>query len=170
MKLCRSGFTWLHQLFHHSQKIIPWLSKQTNTQQANAWGTNELLEILALLLLILNMKLPAGYSPKDSWLNIIRRLFLFTIDKFCFIVFKKQGLTVTQKISYFENSRENVNVWRYSHANWISTPDEWCLTYSKVYWKFHIPTIYNLAIIYPWNLLCFKKVTLLLTVFIVFCF
>ena len=80
----------------------------------------------ALLLLILNMKLPAGYSPKDSWLNIIRCLFLFTIDKFCFIVFKKQGLTVTQKISYFENSRENVNVWRYSKLNKYSW---WMMSY-----------------------------------------
>ena len=27
------------------------------------------------------------------------------------------------------------------------------LRVSKVFWKFHIPTIYNFAIIYPWNLL-----------------
>ena len=28
-----------------------------------------------------------------------------------------------------------------------------CLRVSKVSWKFHIPTIYNFAVVYPWNLL-----------------
>ena len=39
---------------------------------------------------------------------------------------------------------------------------------SKVSWKFYIPIIYNLAVIYPWNLLFFKKVAYFLTVYIVF--
>ena len=26
------------------------------------------------------------------------------------------------------------------------------LRVSKVYWKFHIPALYNFAVIYPWNL------------------
>ena len=28
-----------------------------------------------------------------------------------------------------------------------------CLRASKVSWKFYIPTIYNFAVIFPWNLL-----------------
>ena len=39
---------------------------------------------------------------------------------------------------------------------------------SKVPWKFHIPTIYNFAVIYPGNLLFFKKVVYFLTVSTVF--
>ena len=39
---------------------------------------------------------------------------------------------------------------------------------SKVSWKFRIPTIYNFAVIYPWNMLFFKKVTYFLTVYIAF--
>ena len=27
------------------------------------------------------------------------------------------------------------------------------LYFSKMFWKFHVPTIYNFAVIYPWNLL-----------------
>ena len=44
------------------------------------------------------------------------------------------------------------------------------LRVSKISWKFHIPTIYNFAVIYPWNLLYFKKVAYFLTVSIVFSF
>ena len=36
-----------------------------------------------------------------------------------------------------------------------------CLHVSKVSWKFCTPTIYNFAVIYPWNLLFFKKNSLL---------
>ena len=43
-----------------------------------------------------------------------------------------------------------------------------CLQVSKVSWKFHIPTIYNFAVICPWNLLFLKKVAYFLTVSIVF--
>ena len=39
---------------------------------------------------------------------------------------------------------------------------------SKVSWKFRIPTTYNFAVIYPWNLQFFKKVAYFLTVSIVF--
>ena len=39
---------------------------------------------------------------------------------------------------------------------------------SKVPWKFHIPTIYNFAAIYPWNLLFSWKVAYFLTISIVF--
>ena len=42
------------------------------------------------------------------------------------------------------------------------------LCVSKVPWKFHIPTIYNFAIIYPWSLLFCKKVAYFLTISIVF--
>ena len=38
---------------------------------------------------------------------------------------------------------------------------------SKVSWKFRIPTIYNFAVIYPWNLLFSWKVAYFLTVPIV---
>ena len=39
---------------------------------------------------------------------------------------------------------------------------------SEVSWKFRNPTIYHFAVIYPWNLLFFKKVAYFLTVSIVF--
>ena len=39
---------------------------------------------------------------------------------------------------------------------------------SKVPWKFRIPTFYNFAVIYPWNLLFTEKVAYFLTVSIVF--
>ena len=42
------------------------------------------------------------------------------------------------------------------------------LRVSKVSWKFRIPTAYNSAEIYPWNLLFSWKVTYFLTVSIVF--
>ena len=42
------------------------------------------------------------------------------------------------------------------------------LRVSKVSWKFRIPTIYNSAVIYLWNLLFSKKVTYFLVVSIVF--
>ena len=42
------------------------------------------------------------------------------------------------------------------------------LRVSKVPWKFHIPTIYNFAVIYPWNLLFPLKLGYFLIVFIVF--
>ena len=42
------------------------------------------------------------------------------------------------------------------------------LRVSKVYWKFHIPTTYNFAVIYPWNLLFSEKVAYFLTVSTVF--
>ena len=42
------------------------------------------------------------------------------------------------------------------------------LRVSKVSWKFHISTIYNFAVIDPWNFLFFKKVAYFLTVFIAF--
>ena len=38
----------------------------------------------------------------------------------------------------------------------------------KVSWKFRIPTIYNFAVIYPWNWLFSQKVAYFLTVSIVF--
>ena len=38
------------------------------------------------------------------------------------------------------------------------------LRVSKVPWKFHIPTIYNFAVIHPWNLLFSEKVAYFLTV------
>ena len=41
---------------------------------------------------------------------------------------------------------------------------------SKVSWKFRSPTIYNFAVIYPWNLLFSSKVAYFLTVSIVFSF
>ena len=40
----------------------------------------------------------------------------------------------------------------------------------KVSWKFRFPAIYNVAVIYPWNLLFSLKVAYFLTVFIVFSF
>ena len=43
-----------------------------------------------------------------------------------------------------------------------------CLRVSKVFWKFHIPTIYNIAVIYLWNLLFSQIVAYFLTVSIVF--
>ena len=43
-------------------------------------------------------------------------------------------------------------IWRYSHANWKSI-DKWSLTTFRSVWKFRIPTSYNVAVIYPWNLL-----------------
>ena len=39
---------------------------------------------------------------------------------------------------------------------------------SKVSWQFRIPTIYNFAVIYLWNLLFFKKVAYFLTVSVAF--
>ena len=39
---------------------------------------------------------------------------------------------------------------------------------SEVSWKFHVPTIYNFAVIYPWNLLFSWKVAYLSAVPIVF--
>ena len=39
-----------------------------------------------------------------------------------------------------------------------------CLCVSKVSWKFHIPTIDNFAVIYPWNLLFSLKEAYFLTV------
>ena len=42
------------------------------------------------------------------------------------------------------------------------------LRVSKVSWKSRIPTIYNFAVIYPWNLLFLKKLAYFLTVSIVF--
>ena len=41
------------------------------------------------------------------------------------------------------------------------------LRVSKVSWKFCIPTIYNFAVIYPWNLPFPEKVAYFLTVSIV---
>ena len=43
-----------------------------------------------------------------------------------------------------------------------------CLSVSKVSWKFHISTIFNFAVIYPWNLLFSSKVAYFLAVSIVF--
>ena len=43
-----------------------------------------------------------------------------------------------------------------------------CLRVSKVSSKFRIPTIYNFAVIYPWNVLFSSKVTYFLTVSIIF--
>ena len=43
-----------------------------------------------------------------------------------------------------------------------------CLRVSKVSWKFGIPTIYNFGVMYPWNLLFFKKVAYCLTVSVAF--
>ena len=42
------------------------------------------------------------------------------------------------------------------------------LRVSKVSWKFRISTINNVAVMYRWNLLFFKKVAYFLTVSIVF--
>ena len=42
------------------------------------------------------------------------------------------------------------------------------LSVSKVSWKFRVPTIYNFAVIYSWNLLFSLKVAYFLTVSIVF--
>ena len=42
------------------------------------------------------------------------------------------------------------------------------LRVSKIFWKFPIPTIYNFAVTYPWNLLFSWKVVYFLTDFIVF--
>ena len=42
------------------------------------------------------------------------------------------------------------------------------LRVSKVSWKFRIRTIYNFAVIYPWNLVFSYKVPYFLTVSIVF--
>ena len=42
------------------------------------------------------------------------------------------------------------------------------LRVSKVFWKIRIPTIYNFAEIYLWNLLFSRKVVYFLTVSIVF--
>ena len=44
------------------------------------------------------------------------------------------------------------------------------LRVSKISWKIGIPTIYNFAVIYLWNLLFLKKVAYFLTVSIVFSF
>ena len=44
------------------------------------------------------------------------------------------------------------------------------LRVSKISWKFHIPTIYNFSVVYPWNLLLFKKVAYFLTISIVLSF
>ena len=38
----------------------------------------------------------------------------------------------------------------------------------KVFWKFRILTIYNFAVIYPWNMLFSQKVAYFLTVSIAF--
>ena len=43
-----------------------------------------------------------------------------------------------------------------------------CLCISKVSWKFRIPTIYNLALTYPWILQFFLKVAYFFTFFIGF--
>ena len=42
------------------------------------------------------------------------------------------------------------------------------LRVSKVFWKFHIPTIYNFAVIYPWNSLFSSELAYFLAVSIVF--
>ena len=42
------------------------------------------------------------------------------------------------------------------------------LRVSRVPWKFRIPTIYNFAVLYPWNLLFSEKVAYFLTVSIFF--
>ena len=42
------------------------------------------------------------------------------------------------------------------------------LSVSKESWKFHIPTIYNFAVIYLWNLVFSQKIAYFLTVSIVF--
>ena len=44
------------------------------------------------------------------------------------------------------------------------------LLVSKVSWKFRIATIYNFAVIFPWNLLFSQKVIYFLTISIVFSF
>ena len=56
---------------------------------------------------------------------------------------------------------------RTCHTFWKST-DKWSLTCFKSIWKFPIPTIYNFAAIYSWNLLFSYKVAYFLTVSIVF--
>ena len=43
-----------------------------------------------------------------------------------------------------------------------------CLRVSEVSWKFHIPIIYNFAVIYSWNFPSSLKVAYLLTVSIIF--
>ena len=43
-----------------------------------------------------------------------------------------------------------------------------CLHVLKISWEFHIPTIYNFPVFYPWNLLFSSKVAYFLTVSIVF--
>ena len=43
-----------------------------------------------------------------------------------------------------------------------------CLRVSKLSWKFCVPSIYNFAVIYPWNLLFSEKVAYFLSVPIVF--
>ena len=43
-----------------------------------------------------------------------------------------------------------------------------CLRVSKLSWKFCFPSIYNFAVIYPWNLLFSEKVAYFLSVPIVF--
>ena len=43
-----------------------------------------------------------------------------------------------------------------------------CLPVSKLSWKFCVPSIYNFAVIYPWNLLFSEKVAYFLSVPIVF--
>ena len=57
------------------------------------------LIILALLMLTQNMTLSPGYTSLDPWLNIIRRLFLSTIDRFCWIFCEKEGLAILLKRS-----------------------------------------------------------------------
>ena len=42
------------------------------------------------------------------------------------------------------------------------------LRFTKVSWKFRIPTVYNFAVTYPWNLLFPENVAYFLTVSIVF--
>ena len=44
------------------------------------------------------------------------------------------------------------------------------LRVSKMSWKFRIPTIYNFAVIYPWNLLFSKKAAYFLTVLVILLF
>ena len=44
---------------------------------------------------------------------------------------------------------------------------EWPITFSKISWNIRIPTIYNFAVIYPWNLLYFEKVAYFLAVSII---
>ena len=69
-----------------------------------------------------------------------------------FFLFDLQWFTKT----VLTNKKNPEHISRYRHANWKSC-DKWSLTYFKSILKFCIPTMYNFAIIYHWNLLFLKK-------------